>query len=396
MPELKTVAQVDEIFSRLSRALGEETVTLARAHGRVLRQAIRADRDLPPFDRVMMDGYAIRAEDLDKGTRFHLQGTAYAGMPQQVLGPERHAALEVMTGSPLPNGADTVIPVEDTEETGEGFRIREGSRIERGHFIHRRGSDYAKGAELVREGRLLRSVEAGIAASCGYHQVTVARQPAITVFGTGDELVPVESTPAPHQIRRSNATAIQAALASSGFPLVTVDHLSDEIDKESVRLESALREADVVIISGAVSKGKLDWIPGTLDQLGTGHFHGVRQRPGRPMGLWTTETCTVFALPGNPVSTLVGTHRYVIPFLRARQGLVEPPETVALEEAFAFDRALTLFLPVKRTRAGTVLPRPVNNSGDYARLAETDGFIELPYNENHWTPGTPAPFYPWR
>ncbi len=397
MTPLITVAAVDERLGELHTAPQSESCPLEQAAGRVLAERLVADRDLPPFDRVMMDGVAIRYRDRQPGERFTVSGEATAGAPVQALSDVPRQAISVMTGCPLPRGADTVVPLEDLCWEEDGFRLAADADVTEGQYIHRCGSDAARGRELVSAGTRLTAVEIGIAASCGYANLPVTRQPLVAVYGTGDELVTVECQPQPHQVRRSNTYAVAAALAAQQIAVHETGHFSDAIDDETRVLEALLARADVVIICGAASKGKLDWIPAALERLGRSLFHGVRQRPGKPMGVWVTDTgTTVFVLPGNPVSTLVGTHRFVLPFLLAQQGIGFTPPVMTLSEPFAFAPALTLFLPVRRSGPGTVAPCPVNNSGDFVGLARTAGFIELAADENRWTTGTPAPFYQWQ
>jgi molybdopterin molybdotransferase len=287
--------------------------------------------------------------------------------------------------------------VEDVEKENGIIRLLEGVNPELGQYIHRRGSDYPKGTTLVKEGAVLRSVEIGIAASCGYTHLKTRRLPTVSIFSTGNELVPVDLTPQDHQIRQSNAHAVRAALASQPVEFKEVGHFSDDVELESQRLAAAVESSDLVVISGAVSKGRLDWIPTALDAIGTKVFHGISQRPGKPMGVWkTSHGCTVFALPGNPVSTLVCIHRYVMPFIRRRLGLGPMTSEAVLDAPYAFDRPLTLYLPVTRLENNRVKPCPVNNSGDYAGLTRTDGFVELAASENHWTAGSKALFFPWK
>lgn len=395
MPDLIDVAEADARITALVRSMDAERVPLAAAHGRVLHEAVLADRDLPPFNRVMMDGYAIRRGTDNSVSDYQICGSALAGSRQQMLPADRAAALEVMTGAPLPEGADTVVPFEDTERDGDHFRVTDPD-VETGQFIHAQASDQPQGTRLLEPGVQLRSVEIGIAASCGYAELCVAPQPRLSVFGTGDELVPVAQTPAPHQIRRSNAEVVAAALTSAGADVRTRGHLSDKVDHEQATLQEAILNSNIVVISGAVSKGRLDWIPGFLNKIGECRFHGVRQRPGKPMGVWKAESgAVIFALPGNPVSTLACTHRYIIPYLEACAGRSPALREVTLRESFSFDRPLTLFLPVRRDSTDGAIPAPVNNSGDYASLAATDGFIELPSTENHWTAGARARFTSW-
>jgi molybdopterin molybdotransferase len=396
LPDLIEVAEADARIASLVQPAAIECVPLTEATGRVLREPVVADRDLPPFDRVMMDGYAIRYADWRANAVFHIRGTALAGSPRTRLPDEDgRPAFEVMTGAPLPEGADTVIPFEDALRDGDTFRVTD-PEVEASQFIHRQGSDFSKGTPLLSPGVRLRSVEIGIAASCGCATLPVSKRPVVAIFGTGDELVPVDTTPAAHQIRRSNAQVIASALENAGATVATTGHLSDAIEREQARLEQAIADSEIVVISGAVSKGRLDWIPGFLDEIGECIFHGVRQRPGKPMGVWRTRRgAVIFALPGNPVSTLACTHRTVVPFIAACSGCPVPTVNVRLLEPFSFDRPLTLLLPVKREVSGCVSPAPVNNSGDYASLAGTDGFIELPSTENHWTAGTVARFTAW-
>ena len=396
MTDLIEAARVDSFLEDLAESMPTEEVALESASGRVLREPIVADRDLPPFDRVMMDGYAIRHTDLKTTNRFTVKGSAFAGRPRQTLPSDTGAALEVMTGSPLPEQADCVIPFEATLREKDTFHLCGDPQPEPGQFIHRRGSDFPAGTCLVKAGSVLRSIETGIAASCGLERIEVSRQPRLAIFGTGDELVPVAATPAPHQIRRSNAQALASLLARAHGLCPSVDHLADNPKGERSKLEAATRSADVLILSGAVSKGRLDWIPPVLDDLGTCLFHGVSQRPGKPMGVWKASTgAVIFALPGNPVSTLVCAHRYVLPFLKRLFGLNPQTAPVRLLQPFAFARPLTLFLPVRRSGTDGAIPCPVNNSGDFASLAGTDGFVELASNENHWTTGTELHFTPW-
>ena len=397
MSTLLKVAEADRLLAKLAERVEAESSPLGQAAGKVLREPIRADRDLPPFDRVMMDGYAIRFSDAQSGQPFTVAGTAVAGEPQSTLPPGAGLAMEVMTGCPLPRGADTVIPFEDTVREDGAMRLSREASPESGQFIHRKGSDYLQGTELVPAGSVLRSVETGIAASCGYAVLAVGKPLRVALFGTGDELVPVDVAPEAHQIRQSNLHALKASLGSGLVNIVREGHLPDTGQEGPGILAASVASSDIVILSGAVSKGRLDWIPPAMDRLGEKIFHGVSQRPGKPMGVWKARTgCIIFALPGNPVSTLVCAHRYILPFIRMAHGLPEEQEVVRLAESFSFAKPLTLFLPVRFVEPGVVAPRPVNNSGDYAGLTGSDGFIELPADANHWTAGSEALYRAWK
>lgn len=391
-----SVREVDDYLLKFSLESLTEVVSIEDAMGRVLAEAIHADRDLPPFDRVMMDGYAVRSADCLKGLVFTIRGSAMAGSPTQALSDEPFSAIPVMTGAPLPRGADAVIPCEDVDPSANTFTIDPSCIPQVGANIHRKGSDKSNGVELIGTETLLRSVEIGVAASSGYASVRVRRCPRVIAIGTGDELVPVSTNPAPHQIRRSNALAVSAALTGLPIRLSPPEHLSDNRSAEESRLQAAIESHDVVILSGAVSKGQLDWIPSALDTFGTRVFHGVLQRPGRPMGLWQgAGGALIFALPGNPVSTIVGVHRYVRPCLLKQVGFRKRPPSVRTRGKFSSHPTLTLFRPARIDTDGAVVSVPINNSGDYSALTQSDGFVELPPLENHSTESFAVPFYQW-
>lgn len=372
-----------------------EMIGIEMAAGRVLRQDVRADRAFPPFDRVMMDGFALRAADLRMNRSFRLTGSAPAGQPAATLSAAPWSCLEVMTGAPLPIGADCIVPVEMTSSSGEGaIRISESFEFAPGRFIHPAGSDAAAGEILLESGTLLGSREIGVAASCGAASLQVSRMPRIAVIATGDELVGVDEIPAAHQIRQSNAHAIRSALQRAGYPPCQIGILRDE-PGEAAMLRQSLRQCEWLILTGAVSKGARDFIPALLDSLGcTRLFHGVSQRPGKPAGCWIgPDQQLVMALPGNPVSALTGLHAFVLPALAAASGrpLREPRRLVSSESIEGLP-GMTHHLPVALDDAGGFSPAPTGNSGDFIGLLRSDGFVTLPPKGA----STAAfPFTPW-
>ena len=381
-----------------------EDCALAAAGGRVLRSDIRADRDLPPFNRVTMDGYALRSAEVVAGRRaFRVEGVQAAGMRAFKLGPAPDACLEVMTGAVAPDGADFVVPYEQTKREGVNVTLAgEGVRAEPGACIHARGSDHRTGEVIIRAGARLTGREIAVAAACGYGTVSVSQQPKIAVVATGDELVEVDHPVAPHQIRRSNDYAMRAALASAGYPHVARFHLRDVRHEIEHLLWHIIAEYDVVVISGGVSKGKFDFLPGELDRQGVRRiFQGVAQRPGKPFwfGISARQT-PVFALPGNPVSAYTCLHRFVLPALAHASGLSPAPlAQVALAAKVVFPAPLAYLLPVKLSTGPRVeslaTPKPSNTSGDFAGLLGTDGFVELPADQAEFAAGTIVPFRPW-
>jgi molybdopterin molybdotransferase len=372
-----------------------EEVRIENAGGRVLRQDIRADRAFPPFDRVMMDGYALRAVELDVIKKFHITGSAPAGKPRVVLSAETGSCVEVMTGAPVPEGADCIVPVERTAQEGDGFiTVADDFEAQPGRFIHPAGSDASENSILLQAGIRLGSREIGIAASCGAAMLSVSRQPRITLIPTGDEIVTVDASPEAHQIRQSNGHAMRCALQAAGYPSVLADTLADDAEANELRVH--LESGDWLVLTGAISKGARDFIPAMLERLGCRKlFHGVVQRPGKPAGCWQGPAGQmIVALPGNPVSALTGLHAFVLPALAIATGLPLPkPRLVIPVTPFNALPDMTLHLPVSLDDAGRAKAAPTGNSGDFIGLLKSDGFVTLP---PRGAIQAAYPYTPWR
>jgi molybdopterin molybdotransferase len=396
-----TTVEATSAIRRAMQGFDTEQVPLERAVGRVLQQSVHAERDQPPFDRVMMDGIAIRYADFESGaTAFPVQSTQMAGDPAHSL--EAGNAIEIMTGAALPDGADCIVPVERITVTDGTAEIEAGYESAAGRFIHVRASDHAAGAELLKPGLRVAPADIAIIASAGLPEVTVSKIPAIRVISTGNELVPAGAAIEPHQVRMSNGAAVIAMLNQHGYTDCEHDHLVDEIDVLRERIARHLADADILILSGGVSMGKADYVPQVLDELGVEVvFHKVSQRPGKPMWFGIgPDGQAVFALPGNPVSTLVCSRQYVIPALAQASGAAPGnPEFAALAQDVAFSPKLTCFLPARlvSNAAGTLLALPVqtNTSGDFAALTGTDGYVELALEQTHFETGTTVPLHRW-
>jgi molybdopterin molybdotransferase len=376
--------------------LAVESCRIGQAAGRVLRREIRADRPFPPFDRVMMDGFALRSADLLTNRTFRITGSAPAGRAAVALSETCGSCVEVMTGAPLPPGADCIVPVEETSRPGaDEITIAASFEAVAGRFIHKAGSDAAEGAILLKPGTLLGSREIGVAASCGAGLIEVSRLPEISVIATGDELVSVDETPAAHQIRQSNAHAIASALRRGGFPAGHVGTLGDDEPAAMEILRERLGAGDWLVLTGAVSRGARDFIPAMLDSLGcTRLFHGVAQRPGKPAGCWIGPAGQmVMALPGNPVSALTGLHAFVLPALAVGSGLPVPkPRMVIPQGRVEVLAGMTHHLPVILGDDGRASPAASGNSGDFIGLLRSDGFITLPPRGGI---NAAFPFTPW-
>jgi molybdopterin molybdotransferase len=369
--------------------------------GQTLRQDVFAERDNPPFDRVCMDGIAVHSDALARGQRsFRIEGTQAAGVPALEL---RHAggAIEVMTGAMLPVGTNCVIPMEEYV-AGEGtVSLKPDLPCEAYRNVQRRGADSEPGVPMLVSGTVLGAPEIAVVASAGLAQVQVSRQPRFMVISTGNELIEPGQPVAEHQVRRSNAHAIVAALRRRGFEHVGNDHLLDEERMLHEHLARHLAERDVLILSGGVSKGRFDLVPGVLKGLGVREvFYQVAQRPGMPMWFGVgPRGQTVFGLPGNPVATLVCLVRYVIPAMaRAMAGRACPLEPVALAEPVKPHR-LTYFLPVAvrydDSGRAAALPRRTNGPGDFLALTRADGFVELPPQQEDFPQGFVARLHRW-
>jgi len=396
-----------------ARPLPPQAVPLAEAAGRTLRQALFADRPLPPYDRVTMDGIALNYSALAAGqTSFVIERLQLAGTAPMPLTDPR-AAVEIMTGAALPPGTDTVIRYEDLDfaaadnEPDAPAGRRATVRVpppRRGHNVHPLGHDQPAGTRLLAPGRRLGPAEIAVAATVGAASLLVARRPRVAVVSTGDELVPVSAQPLPHQIRTSNAPMLCAALATDGA-ISEAFHFDDDLAALAAGLPPLLAGFDTVLLSGGVSKGRADFLPEALRAAGAEPlFHGVAQRPGQPF--WFGQRpggAAVFALPGNPVSAFVGYYRYVRGWLRASQGLDLAHDNQLFAELTAtvdFRPSLTYFLPVALSAAPNgrllALPAPTAGSGDLAGLLAADGFLELPPNLTHFNAGTAWPLWLFR
>ncbi len=377
---------------------GTEAVPLSEAAGKILREPVEADRDFPPFDRVTMDGIAIPFESFKDGIRnFEIEGEAPAGSPVATL-KDYKKCLEVMTGAVLPQGTDTVIRYEDVDINDGTARIV----IEDINFrqnVHFQGIDRKQGEQVLPEGIVLGPAQLGVCATVGQSPVKVSKPPKTLIISTGDELVEVHETPAPHQIRKSNIAQLHALLSEYKVTPDTL-HLTDDYTEILSKLQDAVDNYNVILLSGGVSKGKYDFLPKALTELGVEKlFHKIKQRPGKPFWFGRKEDCLVFAFPGNPVSSFMCANRYLRPWLSAcLQQNIQGPEFARLAKEVTFKPDLTYFLEVqlKSNTKGVLEAHPVkgNGSGDLANLVDADAFIQLPQGKDLYEAGGVYPV--WR
>ncbi|WP_174184766.1 molybdopterin molybdotransferase MoeA [Nocardia barduliensis] len=297
-----------------------ESVAVPRALGRQLAEDVRSPIDLPVFRNSAMDGYAVRAESvLVAPVTLPLTGVVAAGAAGRAPLPEG-AAMKVMTGAPIPPGADCVVPVEDTR-AGDGTVTIERGRAA-GEFVREPGTDVRTGDLLVHAGTVLAPRHVAALAAVGLPEVAVFRPVCGAVITTGDELVAAGKTLRPGQIYNSNGVALAAALAANGVEVVSVAHSTDDPGRFRALLAAATERADVVFTSGGVSKGDFEVVKDVLEPMG-GQFGSVAMQPGGPQGLTVVGGVPVLSFPGNPVSTMVSFEVFARPILRHLAGLPE-------------------------------------------------------------------------
>lgn len=366
----ETMVSAEQALRRILgriRALPPESVPVLRACGRVLARAVRAREDMPPFDNSTLDGYALRASDAAGASRrrpaeLPLGGTIRAGTAAAgVLRPQ--TAVKIMTGAPIPSGADAVVMREEARVNGGGA-VKILRPPERGDWIRRRGEDLRAGAALLAAGTRIRPYELAALAAQGIARVEVRRRPSVAILSTGDELVDASRTPGPWRIRDSNRRALAGALESWGARVSDLGIVRDEPEALERALRRALGGPDAVVVSGGVSVGDFDFVRPLLKRLGVEVvFWKVRIKPGKPM-LFGVRRCgggaPVFGLPGNPVSALVCLEEFVRPALEKMQGLAAEIPRFHLR-----GRAVNAY-PLPRDRRQYLFCRAVVAKGGFA------------------------------
>ncbi len=299
--------------------LGVEEVALEDACGRVLARDVVADLDVPPFDRAAMDGFALRAADASApGLVLQVSGQVRAGQfPER--GPASGEAFEIMTGAPLPPGADAVLQVEHTRRL-DAARVETQAAVKPGQHVAPLGSEARRGDVLLEAGLRIDPAALAVLATVGCARVPVGRRPSVAVVATGDELVDVAAQPRPGQVRDCNGPALVALAREAGAEARALGRVHDEDDALTATLRKGL-EADVLLASGGVSAGRFDLVEPALERLGVRRlFERVALKPGAPLVFGVHDRGLVFGLPGNPVSAQVTFELFVRPALLALQG----------------------------------------------------------------------------
>lgn len=375
-----------------------ERASLSAAAGRVLAQPLCADRDQPPFTRSTRDGFACRAAEASMHTPLNLVGSTRAG--EAPAGPlPNGAAWEIMTGAPVPRSANAVMMLEHVQIVGKKVLLLPPRKLKKGENIVAQGAQAREGDELLSAGTAIHSAQIALAATCGYASLKVFLRPRVAILATGDELVPVESSPAPGQIRNSNAPMLAAMVAAAGGEPWILPTVADS-EKALDRALAKAAEADLLILSGGVSAGKFDLVEPALARAGARfHFTGVRIQPGKPLVFGELKrgnsapgvrrTQCFFGLPGNPVSSAVTFLLFAAPVLAALAGSRESGPRFALARLSKdTDKhskpGLTRLLPAACTFGAVAgqLPEvalvPWQGSGDIAALARSNCFLVVP------------------
>ncbi|MEO1856679.1 MAG: molybdopterin molybdotransferase MoeA [Rubritalea sp.] len=391
MKPLTTPADAIQLIESNLPAAAEVTITLDQAFGKLLRRPVIADRNIPPFDRAMMDGIAIHSS-AQRGS-LTIEAVQAAGLPALTL-QSTNACLEVMTGAPVPIGCDCVVPIEEVTMTNGQATISAEYSYAPGNFIHKEASEHLAGDIMLEAGTELGAAELAIAASCGASTLYVSRTPQIHLITSGDEVIPPEGTPEPFQIRASHPIAIQSAIHSENLGTVTHTHIPDDELATRDALQHSIATADILILTGGVSKGKFDYIAPLLNEIASAAvFHGISQRPGKPFAYFESPI-PIFALPGNPLSVMACLARYVLPALKFHLGIPNGVKNLPLSTLAPLHPKLTQLL-AGRIEDGIIYPSSPKNSGDYAAVLGCHGVIEIPSSTTARPAGAHYNFYPW-
>jgi molybdenum cofactor synthesis domain-containing protein len=372
--------------------LGEEEIPLLEAHNRILTQDVTSSLDIPPFNRSTVDGYAVKAEDTygaeeNTPAKLRVCGTVYVGELPQIR-VEKGEAAEIVTGAPIPEGADASVMVENTERKGNILLVYRA--VTKNENVMKKGSDIQKGETVLKAGTVLGSSEIGVLAALGATKAKVFKVPAVAVLSTGGEVTEPGIKLPPGKIYDINAYSLSAAVLEAGGKPICMGVVPD--DKVQLRraLEHALASADLVVTSGGVSVGPHDLMPQTVGSLGEPGLIvcGVAVKPGKPTTVALVGRKPVFSMPGHPTSALLLFHLLVRPVIQCLAG--RPVTGTSVVKAVAGARMFSakgrrtfVMVKLKRDNSGRVVAEPVETgaSGAITTLAKADGFVEVSENE---------------
>ncbi|MGD9561279.1 MAG: gephyrin-like molybdotransferase Glp [Pyrinomonadaceae bacterium] len=381
------ISKAIRIIERESSAIASERIDLSDAIGRVLAENIIADSDLPPFDRSQMDGYAVRADDTKKTpATLRIAGESAAGRGwHKTL--KKGEAVRIMTGAPVPKGADAVQKIELTSEKNGSVTIFEPT--EKGRFIVRKGAEIRKGRTVLKKGEVLTPPTMAVPAAFGYAKVKVAKRPRVAIFSTGSEIVDISKTPKKDQIRNSNSLMLAALCRAAGAEPELFPTTGDDISDLKSQISKSIKRADILITTGGVSVGKYDLTKLALQELGAKiFFDKVALKPGKPTVFGKLKNTFVFGLPGNPVSAAVTFHLFVRLLIGRLQGRANPclKDGTAVAGAQAKGtKARDSYLPASLSTDanGCLIATPLRwlGSSDFVGFATADALVFVPAGE---------------
>jgi molybdopterin molybdotransferase len=384
-----------------------QSLVLAKAHvlsaapvplsyellGQVLAEDVVSDIDMPPFDKSLMDGYAVRSADLSDGKALLtvVEELTAGQTPKRALAAGQ--ATRIMTGAPIPAGADAVVMIERTRPASDD-RVQIEDRPPRpGQNIMPRGREMRRGEIILSAGAPLRPQEFGVLATVGRITIAVIPRPRVTILSTGDEIVDAPEKPGPGQIRNGNGPMLQAQVVRAGGIPQYLGISRDRAEELRSKIKQGL-QSDILVLSGGVSAGKLDLVPGTLGELGVqAHFHKVEMKPGKPVFFGTWKKTLVFGLPGNPVSALACFELFVRPAIRRLAGHEKPGPffvEATLAENFTYKTDRPTYYPAWMNWEGKgyqVRPVPWFGSPDLRALTQANAFIFIAAGEHQLPAG---------
>ena len=412
---------VEEAFELIEQRVGalppllSETISLSAAVGRVLASPIVSDVDSPPHDKSVMDGFAVASSDIRAGmTHFRVLETIVAGtMPTQTV--TSGTTSRIMTGAPMPDGADAVVMVELSnvgynDPTPDEVTLNWNGPVEKfiaGKHAMQRAQNFAKEQTIFPAGHKVRAVDIGLLAEVGAAQLEVSQMPTVAVLPTGDELVDCGLLPGDSQIRNSNGPMLKSICQNMGADVIDLGIGADSADELTAKIKTGL-DQDFLLLSGGVSAGTMDLVPGILESRGVVQvFHKVKVKPGKPIFFGVLERdggkpCIVFGLPGNPVSSLIGVHLFVSTALRIMTGQavsrpVGQPAVLAKSHQTRGDRP-TYWPGRLATESGAapgaVEPLGWNGSSDLFSLGAAEGLILMAAREETWAAGEQVTYFP--
>lgn len=392
--KLLTLGEARQVIGQHFSAepLGVDEISLLDAYDRVLAEDVIATLNIPPFNRSTVDGYAVKAEDTfdaeeNKPTKLKVCGTVNAGeMPKIIV--KHGTAVEIVTGAPLPKGADAVVMLEDTDRKDEDIHVQ--SSVARDENVMKAGADIKNGETVLKKGQLLSSREIGVLAAVGLAKIKVHVLPRVAVLSTGAEITEPGKKLPPARIYDINAHSLSTAVQESGGKPVYLGVFPDNITEMQKALQKALVSADAVVTSGGVSVGPKDIMPKTLDSLGKPGviICGIAIKPGKPATVASINGKPVFSLPGHPASALLVFHLLARPLVQGMAGrkvdrLLEVKALAATRMFSAKGRRTFITVKLKFEKAGRLIAEPVPTglSGAITTLAKADGFVEIPENQ---------------